>query len=100
MLFGMGSRVTELISREVEVFYLPWVAFLAFIAGPMVFEFPLLLIVTPRVSAPLVPHISLSGLHNYFHYSFYAAFLSLDRDNKIFTLLLRSHDSCLCDLGY
>ncbi|HXQ93260.1 MAG TPA: hypothetical protein VN739_09675 [Nitrososphaerales archaeon] len=29
--------------------------FLAFIAGPMVFEFPFLLIVIPRVSAPLVP---------------------------------------------
>jgi len=29
--------------------------FLAFIAGPMVFEFPFLLIVIPRVSAPLIP---------------------------------------------
>jgi hypothetical protein len=29
--------------------------FLAFIAGPMVFEFPFLLIVIPRVKAPLVP---------------------------------------------
>jgi hypothetical protein len=29
--------------------------FLAFIAGPMVFEFPFLLIVIPRVNAPLIP---------------------------------------------
>jgi hypothetical protein len=29
--------------------------FLAFIAGPMVFEFPFLLIVIPRVHAPLIP---------------------------------------------
>jgi hypothetical protein len=29
--------------------------FLAFVAGPMVFEFPFLLIVIPRVSAPLIP---------------------------------------------
>ena len=31
--------------------------FLAFIAGPMVFEFPFLLIVIPRVTAPLVPEL-------------------------------------------
>jgi len=31
--------------------------FLAFIAGPMVFEFPFLLIVIPRVSARLIPEI-------------------------------------------
>jgi hypothetical protein len=31
--------------------------FLSFIGGPMVFEFPFLLIVIPRVSAPLVPEL-------------------------------------------
>jgi hypothetical protein len=31
--------------------------FLAFIAGPMVFEFPFVLIVIPRVKAPLIPEI-------------------------------------------
>jgi hypothetical protein len=31
--------------------------FLAFIAGPMVFEFPFVLIVIPRVNAPLIPAV-------------------------------------------
>src|SRR5579872_2549142 len=43
------------ISRRDGVTVALGTGFLAFIAGPMVFEFPFLLIVIPRVKAPLIP---------------------------------------------